>query len=414
MSSPAPHSSAASHPAAFRLYAVTLMTFFAASTAPTPLYHLYQEAFALSPFTITVIFAVYAFSLLSALLVVGSISDHVGRRPAIAAALAAQSVALVLFLIADGSGMLIAARLVQGFATGAAASTLGAALVDTDQRRGPLATSLSPMFGMAVGALAASVLATYGPQPTRLVYGLLLAAGLLQMIMLAFAPETVRGKPGVLASLRPKAIVPAKARRAFALVTPINVSVWILGGFFMSLMPSLLARVTDGSTTLLGGIVVGGLALSGAISNWLLRGVAPPRLVAIGGLLVIAGTMVLLVGINLGSVSWLILGTIAAGAGFGASYLGSLGSIMPFAGPHERAELLAAFQAESYFAFSIPALIAGYLAGRVGIAATADIYAAVIALMAGGGLAALHFVGLRPKQPTSGACAAAQAVERAA
>ena len=48
--------------------AFTLMTFLAASSVPTPLYHLYQETWAFSPATLTLIFGVYALSLLAALL----------------------------------------------------------------------------------------------------------------------------------------------------------------------------------------------------------------------------------------------------------------------------------------------------------------------------------------------------------
>ena len=63
------------------------ITFSASGAAPTPLYHGYQEHFGLTPFMITIIFAAYVLSLLLALLTVGSLSDYVGRRPTILAAL---------------------------------------------------------------------------------------------------------------------------------------------------------------------------------------------------------------------------------------------------------------------------------------------------------------------------------------
>src|ERR1700692_5078278 len=59
----------------------------ASSSAATPLYRLYQQSMHLTPFWITVVFAVYVASLLVALLTVGSLSDYVGRRPVILAAL---------------------------------------------------------------------------------------------------------------------------------------------------------------------------------------------------------------------------------------------------------------------------------------------------------------------------------------
>src|SRR4029077_14448639 len=64
------------------------MTFSASGAAPTPLYQEYQSQFGLSPFMITVIFATYVLCLLLALLTVGSLSDFIGRRPAILSALA--------------------------------------------------------------------------------------------------------------------------------------------------------------------------------------------------------------------------------------------------------------------------------------------------------------------------------------
>ena len=70
-SSESRESTRAANPIAF--YAVTLATFFGASSAPTPLYRFYQENFAASPVEMTVIFAVYAFALIVSLMISGSI-----------------------------------------------------------------------------------------------------------------------------------------------------------------------------------------------------------------------------------------------------------------------------------------------------------------------------------------------------
>jgi len=65
------------------VYASTAATFIGASSAPTPLYRLYQEAWGYSPAMLTLVFGTYAFSLLVALLTTGSLSDHIGRKPVI-------------------------------------------------------------------------------------------------------------------------------------------------------------------------------------------------------------------------------------------------------------------------------------------------------------------------------------------
>src|SRR6202011_4178190 len=89
---------------------ITAMTFSASGAAPTPLYHLYQEHFGLTPALITVIFAAYALSLLLALLTTGALSDHVGRRPTVLGALMLNIIAMVLCIARSSGDVLIAAR----------------------------------------------------------------------------------------------------------------------------------------------------------------------------------------------------------------------------------------------------------------------------------------------------------------
>ena len=113
-----------------------VVSFLAASSAPSPLYALYREAWGFSPLALTVIFSSYAFALLAALLVFGTLSDHLGRRTVILASLLIELVSIVLFWQAESAGGLLAARVVQGFATGIATSALSATLLDLSPSRG--------------------------------------------------------------------------------------------------------------------------------------------------------------------------------------------------------------------------------------------------------------------------------------
>ena len=79
-----------------------MVSFLAASAVPTPLYPLYQAEWGFSPITTTVVFGVYAVAVLAGLLVLGRISDHVGRRPVLLAGLLGQIVAMVVFATAAG------------------------------------------------------------------------------------------------------------------------------------------------------------------------------------------------------------------------------------------------------------------------------------------------------------------------
>ena len=58
-------------PRAYRTMALTSFVLLAGANMPTPLYQIYREAFRFSDFTLTLIFGVYAFAAIPALLVFG-------------------------------------------------------------------------------------------------------------------------------------------------------------------------------------------------------------------------------------------------------------------------------------------------------------------------------------------------------
>ncbi|MBP1183543.1 MFS transporter [Methylobacterium sp. PvR107] len=363
---------------ALPFHALVLGTFLAASSAPTPLYRFYQETYALSPIVTTAVFAVYALALLVALLVAGSLSDHLGRRPVIFGAILLELAAMLLFVVSDGAGHLLAARTVQGIATGIAASSLGAALVDVDRARGQLVNSLAPLLGMAVGALGTSILVQYAPHPLHLVYAILGTMFAVQAVLLWLTAETGARRSGALQSLWPRVVVPPQVRRTLVAVTPSNVAMWMLGGFYLSLVPSLVAVATGTRTPLIGGAMVTALMLSGASAIAARRTRAANANLTVGTFAMMTGLAIVLAGMHGGSVPVLIGGTLLGGAGFGTGFLGALGMVIPLAQPVERAELLAAYYLQSYLALSLPALLAGYLVREIGYAATADIYATTI------------------------------------
>jgi len=255
---------------------ITLLTFLAASSAPTPLYHLYQETLRFSAATLTLIFGVYALSLLAALLTVGSLSDHLGRRPVIFTALLLDIGAMWLFITADSVVLLIAARALQGFATGMATSVLGASLLDNDNRKGPLINSIAPLLGMACGGLGSGLLVEFAPHPMQLVYWILFGLLVVQAATVWRLPETVSAQPGALASLRPTLHVPPQARKALWIALPVDVAVWAMGGFYLSLAPSLVRAATGSTSNLIGGVLVAILTLSGALTIFTLRGAKNP------------------------------------------------------------------------------------------------------------------------------------------
>ncbi|QEI06658.1 MFS transporter [Pigmentiphaga aceris] len=351
----------------FVLLTSILFTYVSASAAPTPLYGVYRDAWGFSPLMLTVAFAVYAFGLLASLLIVGSLSDHVGRRPVVLGAMMVEALALVLFLSAQDIGGLILARVVQGIATGAATTALGAALLDVDRVKGSVVNSIAPMVGMAIGALGTSLLVQYAPLPMHLSYALLLVTLVSLGIAAYFMPETVTRRPGAWGSLRPDLRVARHASQGMWKVMPLNASLWMTGGFYMSLGPSLARSVTHIDTPIIGGLLVCALTLSAGLVILILRNRDPRISLSLSSVMMVTGIGTTLIGVALGQALVLFGGTLLAGIGFGSGFLGAMRSIMPLAAPHERAGLLAVFYTLSYLAMSLPAMLAGLAASTIGL-----------------------------------------------
>jgi MFS family permease len=328
------------------------------------------------------VYAVYTFSLLAALLTVGGLSDYVGRRPVILSGLLLNAIAMVLFSYATDVGQLILARAVQGLCVGTATPVLGAAILDTDHRRGPLLNSVTAFLGLTAGALGAAALVTFARDPLHLVYEVLFALTALMMVLLFVMPETVSRKAGALASLRPRVSVPRQSRAALLRITPASIAAWALGGFYLSLMPTVVATTLGVRAPWVGGIVVAAPWLSAALTVGALRQLAARRLLVLGTGALSLGVVASLLGIWQHSVAALFAGAVIAGLGLGASLSGSLSALLPTAEAHQRAGLLATFYVLSYLALGLPALVAGASVPLIGLDTVAYVYGAVVIVLA--------------------------------
>jgi MFS family permease len=391
-----------SHSRAFIAITAIFITFMAASSAPSPLYIVYQQQWGFSATTLTVVFAVYVLGLIGSLLVLGALSDYVGRRPVLAAAIALELVALVLFITAGNVTVLLLARLAQGIATGAAMTTLGAALVDLNPPHAPgragVVSGVAPLGGLAVGALGCGALVQFGPAPTHLVYVLLLVGMLVAAVFVAVMPETAVRRPGGFASLKPRVGVPARLRPDLLALTPMLVASWALGGLYLSLGPSVAASLFGLTNHLVGGLVVTLLCATGAITAFALKSWPTGRVLRMAAVLLTVGTATTLVGVALESIALAAAGTVIAGIGFGGSALACFGTLARLAAPQERGEVFAVAFVISYLAFSLPAVVAGFAATSFGLHTTAIVYGLVVV-----GLSLLTLITLlvRGRQPAT-------------
>jgi MFS family permease len=354
----------------------------ASSSAVTPLYRLYQQSMQLTSLMITVVFAIYAISLLAGLLTLGGLSDYVGRRPVMLGALLLNAAAMIVFAHAGTVGELIVARAVQGLCAGISMTAFGAAIMDTNRNQGPLLNSITAFIGLMAGALGAAALVSFAPDPLHLVYEVLLGITVIMIVLLWWMPESVSRKAGALASLWPQVRVPRQSRAILLRLTPATVATWALGAFHMSLMPTVMATAMGVSSPWIVGLLLPALLLTGTAAVALFRHWTAERLILVGTAALAVGVAISLLGIQQRDVGVLFVGTMIAGVGFGGSFSGSLRALLPTAEAHERASLLSAFYVLSYLAFSLPAVVAGLSVPLVGLLTVVYVYGAMVVVLA--------------------------------
>jgi MFS family permease len=213
----------------------------------TPLLVVYKEQWNFQPSMLTLAFAVYAVGFLVAILTLGALSDHIGRRPVLLGALVIQLGSNVVFLFAPDIGWVIVGRIVQGLGTGAASSALTAALVEVApenrKRLGTILGSVSIAGGLAVGSLLAGLAIQLATAANSIVFIALIVMTILGIVVIALSPETVTRTPGALRSLVPRVSIPSATRREFVAAAPVVAAAWMLAGLSVGLAPSMVRSV---------------------------------------------------------------------------------------------------------------------------------------------------------------------------
>ncbi len=342
-----------------------------AAGAPSPLFVLYQQEWGFPAWVLTIAFAIYAITLLVTLLIAGSLSDHIGRRPVLIGALALEVVSMLIFLFAQDIGWIIVARAIQGIATGAATGTFTAAIVELAPERhkklGAVIGGTAPVGGLALGALITGAAVQFTTIPTVIVFSFLAVVFALGIVVVALSSETVSRRAGAVRSLIPRLSVPRAARAEFGAIVPVLIGTWMLAGLFLGLAPSIIRGVFHIDSGLVNGAIVALTPAAGAVAGFVLSRV-PARTATIwGAASVVAGIVVTLSAVAFGLLPLLFVGGVLGGAGFGAAFSGALRILAPLAPAHQRAELFAAVYLVNYLAYGVPALIVGELIGVVGL-----------------------------------------------
>jgi hypothetical protein len=149
-------------------------------------------------------------------------------------------------------------------------------------------------------------------------------------------PESGQQHPGAVRSLRPHAGIPREARSTFTATLPCLIALWALGGFYLSLGPSLASLMLQSKNLLWGGFVICLLMGCAAAASITLRTVDSYRAMRAGWATLMAGLRVTIAGIATTTPAVFLAGTAIAGWGFGLASLGAFRSLTALAPAEQR------------------------------------------------------------------------------
>jgi MFS family permease len=372
--------------AAFWLMAVIFGLLLFSAGAPTPLYAVYQAEWHFSSTKLTIIFGTYGLGVLTALVAFGALSDRIGRRPVLAASLVTIMISMLLFATARGVGWLIVARLIQGLAVGTASTAASAAVIElqpsTRPGLGAITGATAPSLGLASGSLITGLMVDFGPAPTVAIYLALVAVFGLALVAVFLMPETA-GQSGQIAHVwQPRRIsVPRELRGRFALLSIGVAAAWAIGGFYLSLGPSLAAELLHSQHRTVGGVVVFLLIGLGSFVTLFVSGWTNRRAGYLGSVFMVAGLLLVLYAVSVESTLLFFAGSVVLGTGWGPTYMAGFRAIAALAPPQHKAEILAAVFVVGYLFFSLPAIAVGLVATHFGLHTATLAFGAIVTSM---------------------------------
>ncbi|MFJ9867689.1 MFS transporter [Streptomyces sp. NPDC101165] len=341
------------------------------TTLPTPLYGLYREQIGFSELIVTVVFAVYAVGVITALLIAGGFSDVLGRRPVLLAALGLAALSAVCFLFEVGLPLLYTGRVLSGFSAGLLSGTGTAAVLELappgKRGRAGLAATAANMGGLGLGPLVSGFLAEYAPWPLKLPFVTHLVLLAVAMAVVCLLPETVR-RTVPRPSLRPQGMrVPPEVRGVFTPCALAAFAGFAMLGLFTAVAPAFLTQTLGEHNLAVAGGVVFCVFCASTGGQLLMGWVGARRALPLGCTVLVAGLLLIASSLFLESFPLLLAGAVTGGAGQGMAFRAGLTEVSTAAPPAHQGATISAFFVVAYVGISLPVVGVGAMTLALGL-----------------------------------------------
>ena len=368
---------------------IALLIFTMGTSIVTPLFPLYQQDFNLTDGQVTLLFAAYTLTVVPTMLVMGGVSDRIGRRKVMLPAMVCITAASLVMAFATNVEMLFLGRILQGLAIGSFLGVGTAFIVDHarigEKAWAAIVAGLAFRLGFGLGPGMAGVVAQHSSNPTRTPFEIHVGLMVIAFIAFAVTPETIRrlpkvhGGPGI---WRIQVGVPEGQMPGFAtFLAPAAFLLGFLDATLLSVVPLYMATSLHVHNLALIGLV-GFLELGlGGVTPLFARNVPPRTAVmwgagggALASLLVVTASTANSVGLVLAAAA--IIGLLNGLTLQGATAICGVSAPL-----RERGKLISALYMCAY-AGTIPTIALGYLAQDIGLTKAVGVFSAGAMILA--------------------------------
>lgn len=343
----------------------SLIMIFVASSSPVPIYNIYRAENGITNADLSLSVVAYFAGTILALVCLGRLVNHLGRKPVSLATLAIMALGCLVLIHVTGLGALALGRFIMGVAAGLASSSLTTYIVDAAPPRpswlASVASSQSSQVGLTLGSLVSGAIVQTVAGARTVSYIVMISLLALCALALLTAPETGRRAPGGLASLRPRVGVPVHVRPRLPAAGTAFVVTWAVGGFYQSFIPSITAEQLGSTSAVVIALVFSAYMLPGAFGAPLAGLLPAERAQRIGIAVWLVGLWAVLASLVAGSVVAFIGFTVLAGAGQGVAVAASMRSLLHGVTLMDRAPVMSTTYLISYGGAMTASLVAGQL-----------------------------------------------------
>ncbi|MCY4034416.1 MAG: MFS transporter [Hyphomicrobiales bacterium] len=344
------------------LLAATLFTVTFAANVQAPLYGVYAAGSGVGVTAVTLAFAAYVAGLMPTLMLLGGLSDRIGRRIPLAAALLFGFIATILLVVFPTWEALALARFMLGMGIGFA-FTAGTAymteiLGEEHAKQAALLVTSVTSLGFGGGALATGIsLKMQGATMMPASFVALFVLALALAVFVLFLPRV--DVPKRTSLLRLPVFPPRTWPYGIGLAMA-----WSATGMTIAVVPLQLEEQGFGAYI---GLVIFLSFFVGFLCQPIARRMSEKRSLMVGYALVPLGFMTLVSGFWAQSILLILAGTcITSSASYGFTYLCGV-SVFSMRAPEDRARATAGLFVYAYLGFSFPVIMSGALADIFGL-----------------------------------------------